>query len=199
MGILSIIIAGILTENIVLKQSLGICPFLGVSKKMNSGIGMGLAVIFVITLSSLVCWVLYTYVLIPLGMEMLRTIVFILIIACLVQLLDIVLKKFSPTLYNSLGVYLALITTNCAVLGTANQVINSNYGILETFVHAVCIGIGFLLALILMSGVREKLRLSKIPKAFEGFAIALIIAAIMSMAFVGFNGFDLAKAIGGAI
>lgn len=186
--IIAIVVAGLITNNIVLSQSIGICPFLGVSKKTNSSIGMGLAVTFVITISSLVCYVLYNFVLAPLNIEFLQTITFILIIAALVQMLDIVLRKVSPTLYNSLGVYLALITTNCAVLATANEGIKQGYNLLETFINAVCIGLGFTLALILMSGIREKLERSNLPKPFKGFPIALIIAGIMAMAFVGFTG-----------
>lgn len=189
-GIISIVISAIITDNIVLSQSIGICPFLGVSKKTQSGVGMGLAVTFVITVASVVCWVLYRFVLQPLNIAYLQIITFILIIASLVQLLDIVLKKTSPALYSSLGVYLALITTNCAVLGTANRVVDANlgYDLLQTFVYAFCIGIGFLLALVLMSGIREKMERVKLPRPFQGFPIALIIAGIMSMAFMGFTG-----------
>lgn len=186
--IITIVIAGILTNNIVLNQSIGICPFLGVSKKMDSSIGMGLAVTFVITVASVVCYFIYHYILSPLAMEYLQTIAFILIIASLVQLLDIVLKKTSPSLYSGLGVYLALITTNCAVLFTANEGITQGYNLLFTFVNALCVGLGFTLALILMAGVREKLHLGKVPKPFVGFPIALIIAGLMSLAFSGFAG-----------
>jgi len=188
MEVFSIIIAAILTDNIVLNQSIGICPFLGVSKKINSAVGMGLAVTFVIAIASVVCWVLYQFVLSTLGIEYLQTIIFILIIACLVQLLDIVLKKFAPTLYNSLGIYLALITTNCAVLGTANAVISNGYQLLDTFIYGLSIGLGFLLALVLMAGVREKQERVNIAKPFRGFAIALVTAGIMAMAFMGLSG-----------
>lgn len=184
----SIVIAGILTNNIVLNQSLGICPFLGVSKKTQSSIGMGLAVTFVIAIASSVCWLLYTFVLDPLSIGYLSTIVFILVIASLVQLLDIVLKKLSPTLYNSLGVYLALITTNCAVLGTANSVISQGLDFFQSLVTGISIGLGFTVALILMAGIREKQALYAIPKPFRGFPIALITAGIMAMAFYGFSG-----------
>ena len=186
--ILTIVIAGILTNNIILHQSIGICPFLGVSKKINSSVGMGLAVTFVLSVSAVVCFFLYHYILVPLKMQYLQTITFILIIASLVQLLDIVLKKTSPTLYTSLGVYLALITTNCAVLFTANHGITNDYNLLYTFINAVAVGLGFTLALILMAGVRERLERSYIPKYFRGFPIALIIAGIMSLAFMGFSG-----------
>lgn len=187
-GIVSILISGILTNNIVLNQSLGMCPFLGVSKKMQSAVGMGLAVTFVIAVASCVCWLLYTFVLEPLSIAYLSTIVFILVIASLVQLLDIVLKKLSPMLYSSLGVYLALITTNCAVLGTANSVVSQGLDFFQTLVTGIAIGLGFTVALILMAGIREKQSLYEIPKPFRGFPIALVTAGIMAMAFYGFNG-----------
>lgn len=187
-SIVSIVISGILTDNIVLNQSLGICPFLGVSKKTQSAIGMGLAVTFVITVAAVVCWLLYTYVLEPLSIAYLSTIVFILVIASLVQLLDIVLKKLSPTLYSSLGVYLALITTNCTVLGTANSVVSQGLNFFSTLITGIATGLGFTLALILMAGIREKQALYKVPQPFRGFPLALITAAIMAMAFYGFTG-----------
>ena len=186
--LLSVVISGIITNNIVLVQSLGICPFLGVSKKLDSGLGMGLAVTFILVISSLVCYLLYYFVLVPLDYVYLQTIVFILIIAVLVQLLDIVLKKVSPSLYNSLGVYLALITTNCAVLGTANNVISYGYDILTTVVHSISVGLGFTLALLVMGGIRERMEISRIPKFFKGLPIALITAGIMAMAFSGLGG-----------
>jgi electron transport complex protein RnfA len=187
-SILSLVIAGLITNNIVLVRSIGICPFLGVSKKLDSSVGMGAAVTFVLVLSSVVCYLLYHFVLVPLEYEYLQTIVFILIIAVLVQLLDIVLKRISPSLYNSLGVYLALITTNCAVLGTANDVIANGYNLLETVIQSVSVGLGFTLALVLMAGIREKMELSKIPKPFQGLPIALITAGIMAIAFAGLGG-----------
>lgn len=187
-GIISIVISGILTNNIVLNQSIGICPFLGVSKKTQSAVGMGLAVTFVITVASCVCWALYTFVLDPLSIGYLSTIVFILVIASLVQMLDIVLKKLSPALYGSLGVYLALITTNCAVLGTANSVISQGLDFFRTLMTGVSIGIGFTLALILMAGIREKQELYDVPRPFVGFPLALVTAGIMAMAFYGFAG-----------
>lgn len=191
-GIVSIVISGILTNNIVLNQSIGICPFLGVSKKTQSAIGMGLAVTFVITVSSSVCWLLYTFVLDPLDIGYLSTILFILVIASLVQLLEIVLKKASPTLYNSLGVYLALITTNCAVLGTANSVISQGLDFFQSMMTGVSIGVGFTVALILMAGIREKQTLYAVPQPFKGFPIALVTAGIMAMAFYGFSGLSFA-------
>ncbi|MDR2202273.1 MAG: RnfABCDGE type electron transport complex subunit A [Clostridiales bacterium] len=191
--VIAIVIAGVFTNNIVLSQSIGICPFLGVSKKTNSAIGMGLAVTFVITVSSVVCYILYHYVLVPLNLVYLQTITFILIIAALVQLLDILIKRFSPALYAALGVYLALITTNCAVLGTANAVITSGYDLLQTFVGSFSIGVGFTLALILMAGIREKVDLAPVPKPFRGLPIALIIAGLMALAFGGFAGLSFFK------
>lgn len=188
-SIIGIVISAILTDNIVLSKTLGICPLLGTSKKTESAVGMGLAVTFVITVSSVVCYGLFK--LLDLwNITYLQTIVFILVIASLVQLLDIILKRFSPTLYNSLGIYLALITTNCTVLGSANMVIDNGYNLLETFVFGFFTGIGFTMVLILMSGIREKLNRTHIPKPFVGFPIALIIAGILAMAFAGFTGFQ---------
>lgn len=186
--IVTVVLAGVITNNIVLVQSIGICPFLGVSKKLDSGVGMGVAVTFVLVISSLVCYLLYYYVLEPLGYEYLQTVVFILIIAVLVQILDIVLKKLSPSLYQALGVYLALITTNCAVLGTANNVISGGYDLVTTLVHSISVGLGFTLALVLMAGIRERVDAAPVPKHFKGLPIALITAGIMAMAFAGLGG-----------
>ena len=184
LAVVSIVISGILTNNVVLNQSIGMCPFLGVSKKTQSAIGMGLAVTFVITIASCVCWVIYTFVLDALSIGYLSTITFILVIASLVQLLDIVLKKLSPALYSSLGVYLALITTNCAVLGTANSVISQGLDFFQTLITGISIGVGFTL----MAGIREKQTLYDVPRPFAGFPIALVTAGIMAMAFYGFMG-----------
>lgn len=192
MAVVSVVISGVLTNNVVLNQSIGICPFLGVSKKTQSAIGMGLAVTFVITVASCVCWLFYTFVLEPLSIGYLSTVAFILVIASLVQLLDIVLKKLVPTLYSSLGVYLALITTNCAVLGTANSVISQGLDFFMTMMTGICVGLGFTVALILMAGIREKQELYDIPRPFRGFPIALITAGIMAMAFYGFSGLSFA-------
>lgn len=186
--IITVVLAGVITNNIVLVQSIGICPFLGVSKKLDSGVGMGVAVTFVLVISSLVCYLLYYYVLEPLGYAYLQTVVFILIIAVLVQMLDIVLKKLSPSLYQALGVYLALITTNCAVLGTANNVISGGYDLVTTLVHSFSVGVGFTLALVLMAGIRERVDAAPVPKCFKGLPIALITAGIMAMAFAGLGG-----------
>lgn len=192
LAVVSIVISGVLTNNVVLNQSIGICPFLGVSKKTQSAIGMGLAVTFVITVASCVCWLFYTFVLDPLSIGYLSTVAFILVIASLVQLLDILLKKLVPTLYNSLGVYLALITTNCAVLGTANSVISQGLDFFQTLITGISVGIGFTVALILMAGIREKQELYNVPRPFVGFPIALITAGIMAMAFYGFSGLSFA-------
>ena len=186
----SIVISGILTNNVVLNQSIGMCPFLGVSKKTQSAVGMGLAVTFVITVASCVCWLIYTVVLDPLSIGYLSTVVFILVIASLVQLLDIVIKKLSPALYGSLGVYLALITTNCAVLGTANSIVSQGLDFFQSLLTGFSIGIGFTVALVLMAGIREKQELYDVPRPFRGFPIALVTAGIMAMAFYGFSGFS---------
>lgn len=188
-SIITIVISALLTDNIVLSKTLGICPLLGTSKKTDSAVGMGLAVTFVITISSVVCYALFQLLSLW-NIVYLQTIVFILVIASLVQLLDIVLKRFSPTLYNSLGIYLALITTNCTVLGSANLVVDMGYNLLETFVFGFFTGLGFTMVLILMSGIREKLNRAHIPAPFAGFPIALIIAGILAMAFAGFAGFS---------
>ncbi|MBP5254953.1 MAG: RnfABCDGE type electron transport complex subunit A [Lachnospiraceae bacterium] len=178
----------IFTENYVLVQFLGICPFLGVSKKFDSCIGMSGAVIFVMTLASAVTWLIYTYVMVPLGLTYLSTIIFILVIAALVQFVEIVLKKFIRPLYDALGVYLPLITTNCAVLAVTLQNVGENYNFLESVVDGLTAGIGFGLALVLFCGVRKALEMAKPPKSFEGLPITLIAAALTSMTFMGFAG-----------
>ena len=178
----------IFTENYVLVQVLGICPFLGVSKKFDSCIGMSGAVIFVMTLASAVTWLIYTYVMVPLGLTYLSTIIFILVIAALVQFVEIVLKKFIRPLYDALGVYLPLITTNCAVLAVTLQNVGENYNFLESVVDGLTAGIGFGLALVLFCGVRKALEMAKPPKSFEGLPITLIAAALTSMTFMGFAG-----------
>lgn len=181
----------ILVNNYVLVQFLGICPFLGVSKKLDSAVGMSAAVIFVMALATSVTWPIYTYLLEPNGMAYLQTIVFILIIAVLVQLVEIILKKFMPPLYKALGVYLPLITTNCAVLGSALLNIQNGYNFIESVVFGFSAGVGFLLAIVLFSGVRERIAACDIPKPFQGFPIALISAALLSLAFMGFQGLKL--------
>ena len=187
--VLSVMFTAIISQNIVLSQYQGICPFLGVSKKMSSAAGMGLAVIFVMAISSVFCWLVYEYVLTPLELEYLSTMAFILVIASLVQMLEMAIKRFSPTLYSALGVYLPLITTNCAILGTANSaIVFSSYDFVYTFCVSVATGVGFLLAICLLAGVRLKTDKADIPKCFKGFPITLVTAAIMAMAFAGFSG-----------
>ena len=178
----------ILVNNYVLVQFLGICPFLGVSKKLNSAFGMSCAVIFVMALATAVTWPLYTYLLLPNGMEYLQTIACILIIAVLVQLVEIILKRFVPPLHQALGVYLPLITTNCAVLGVTISVIDNGYNFAQSMVCAVGAGAGFMLAMVLFSGVRKRVEDAKPPKCFEGLPITLVSAAIVSLSFMGFGG-----------
>ncbi|MDR2634612.1 MAG: RnfABCDGE type electron transport complex subunit A [Clostridiales bacterium] len=186
---LIIIVSGIFVNNFVLSQFLGICPFLGVSKKIDTAVGMGLAVIFVMGVASLFTFIVQRYVLEPLHIEYLQTIAFILVIAAFVQIVEMVLKKFSPGLYGALGVYLPLITTNCAVLGVA--IVNAgqpSYNVLSAFINGVFSGVGFMLAIVLLAGVRERIASADIPKSFRGFPITLAAAAIISMAFAAFAG-----------
>ena len=178
----------ILVNNYVLVQFLGICPFLGVSKKLDSAVGMSAAVIFVMALATSVTWPIYTYLLEPNGMAYLQTIVFILIIAVLVQLVEIILKKFMPPLYKALGVYLPLITTNCAVLGVTISVLDEGYNFAESLVCAVGAGVGFMVAMVLFSGVRKRLEDAQSPKCFEGLPITLVAASVTSLSFMGFGG-----------
>lgn len=188
-SVLSIMFAAIVSQNIVLSQYQGICPFLGVSKKMSSAVGMGFAVIFVMAISAVFTWLIYNFILLPLELDYLYTMAFILVIASLVQMTEIILKKYSPTLYSALGVYLPLITTNCAILGTANSaVVFNSYNFITTFAVSVATGVGFLLAIVLLAGVRAKTDRADIPKSFKGFPITLITAAIMALAFAGFAG-----------
>ena len=184
----AIIIGAIFVNNVVFAQFLGICPFLGVSSKVNTSLGMGAAVTFVMALASIVAWSIQTYILVPLQIEYMQTIVFILVIAALVQMVEIVLKKVSPALYQALGIFLPLITTNCAVLGVAILMIQKEFNLLQSFAYAVATAIGFALALVLFAGIRERLELDGVPAAFKGNAIALITAAILAMAFMGFSG-----------
>ena len=184
-----IIISAIFVNNIVLSQFLGICPFLGVSNKLSTASGMSMAVCFVITLATLVTYLINKYLLVPFGITFLQTIAFILVIAALVQMVEIVLKKVSPSLYQALGIFLPLITTNCAVLGVCITNIDSSYNYLESLVNAFGAGIGFLFAMVVMAGVRTKLvDQSRIPESFRGVPIVLITAAILSLSFMGFNG-----------
>lgn len=188
---LSIIVTAIFINNIVFAQFLGVCPFLGVSKKISSAIGMGAAVTFVITLATVVSWLLQYYVLDPLNLGFIQTIAFILVIAFLVQTLEIVMKKITPGLYQSLGVFLPLITTNCAVLGVAILVIQKGFNLMESVTYGIATSIGFTLALWVFSGIREQLEITDVPKAMKGVPIALICAGILAMAFMGFSGIKI--------
>ena len=186
--LISLAFAAFIVENIVLTQFLGICPFLGVSKKKSSALGMGLAVVFVIILSSTITWALYHYVLDVLSITYMRTIVFILVIAALVQMVELILKKLSRALYKSLGIYLPLITTNCAVLGVAILNINNEYDFVHMLVYSGFISLGFLFVMYIFAIMREKLDTAPVPKAFKGTPIALIVAALLAMIFARFGG-----------
>ena len=183
-----IFIAAVFINNVVLAQFLGICPFLGVSKKVDTAIGMGMAVTFVLTISTIVTFLIQKYLLDTLGLAYLQTIVFILIIAALVQMVEIILKKISPALYQALGVFLPLISTNCAILGVAILVIQKEYNLLQSIVFAISTAIGFALALIIFAGIREQLERTNVPAAMKGVPIALITAGLLAMAFLGFAG-----------
>ncbi len=187
-GLFVILVSSILVNNFVMSRFLGICPFLGVSKQVETAVGMSMAVTFVMTLASIITYLVQYILLAPLGLEYLQTIAFILVIASLVQLVEMIVQKVSPTLYKALGVYLPLITTNCAVLGVAILNIQYEYNLMETIVNAVGASIGFGLAIILFAGIRERLEIADIPAVFKGFPIALITASLMSMAFLGFAG-----------
>jgi electron transport complex protein RnfA len=191
MKIVAILISAILVNNFVLSRFLGICPFLGVSKKVETALGMGLAVTFVMALASVMTWLIQIFVLDLLGIGYMQTIAFILVIAGLVQFVEMVIKKTSPTLYQALGVYLPLITTNCAVLGVTILNIQEKYNLIETLVNGTGAALGFTLAIVLFAGVRERLDTAPIPKALEGFPIALITASLLSIAFLGFGGLSL--------
>ena len=183
-----ILLSAVLVNNYVLRQFLGICPFLGVSKKLNQAVGMGIAVTFVMLLATAVTWPIQTFVLNNLGLQYMQTIVFILVIAALVQFVEIFLKKFIPSLHKSLGVYLPLITTNCAVLGVTINNINDGYNFVESMVSALGCGLGFMLAMVLFSGVRSRIDESDIPEHFKGLPATLIAASFVSLAFFGFEG-----------
>ena len=187
-GLFAILIGGLLVNNFVLSQCLGICPFLGVSKKLNSAVGMSLAVIFVMLMATAATWPIQTYILEPNGLTYLQTIVFILIIAALVQLVEIALKRFVPPLYNALGIYLPLITTNCAVLGVTILNIDSGYGFVQSLTNALGAGGGFLLAMVMFAGVRERLEGADIPAGLKGLPITLVSASLVSVSFLGFQG-----------
>ena len=183
-----ILMAGVLVNNYVLQQFLGICPFLGVSKKFDQASGMGIAVTFVMLCATAATWPIYTYALVPLKLEYLKTIVFILVIAALVQFVEIVLKKFIPALHKSLGVYLPLITTNCAVLGVTLNNITAEYNFVQSMISSLGVGLGFLLAMVLFAGVRSRIENCPSPKCFRGVPITLIAASIVALAFFGFAG-----------
>ncbi|BBM17428.1 electron transport complex protein RnfA [Enterococcus malodoratus] len=184
----TILVAGILTDNFVLSQFLGICPFLGVSKKLDTAVGMSLAVTFVMVLATLVTYPIYDSLLVPLGLDYLQTIVFILTIAALVQLVEVVMKRYMTPLYNALGIYLPLITTNCAVLGVTILNFSKNYSFMQSMVNSFAAGIGFLLAMVIFAGVRGRLEGNDIPESLQGLPITLIAAAIVSLSFLGFAG-----------
>lgn len=190
-GIFAIILSAVLTNNFIFSQFLGCCPFLGCSNKVDTAVGMGLAVTFVMGLASAICWVVDQYILVPLGLAFLQTLAFILIIAALVQFVEMFLKKSIPSLYSALGIYLPLITTNCAVLGVVLLNVQNKYNFLESVVYGITGGLGFLLAIYLFSTVRERLEFADYPKAFEGFPIALITAGLIALAFMGFSGLQV--------
>ena len=187
-SLLTVLLAGILTNNYVLAKTTGICPFLGVSKKFQQAAGMGVAVIFVMLCATAATWPIFTYLLKAFDLVYLQTIVFILVIAALVQFVEIVLKKFIPPLYKSLGVYLPLITTNCAVLGIANENITKGRDFIQSMVGSLGVGVGFLVAMILFAGVRSRIENCPAPKAFRGIPITLVAASIVALAFLGFQG-----------
>ena len=191
MGLIVLAINAILIQNFVFVKFYGICPFLGVSKKTGTAVGMGFAVIFTMTLSSALTWLLYYFVLVPLELEYLKTIAFIVVIAALVQLVEMFLQKQVPALYSALGIYLPLITTNCAVLGAALVNVSNQYDFLSSVVYGFAAGVGFLLAIVMLALVRERIQEQSIPKPFRGFPTALIAAAILSIAFMGFQGLSL--------
>ena len=189
--LLAITLGAILANNFIFSQFLGICPFLGVSKKVDTAVGMGLAVTFVMGLASAVCFVVNNFVLIPLGLGYMQTVAFILVIAALVQFIEMFLQKSMPSLYTALGVYLPLITTNCAVLGVVLLNVQSNYNFISSVVYGITGGIGFLVAIVLFASIRERLVFADYPKSFEGFPIALVTAGLMALAFMGFSGLKI--------
>ena len=187
----SITLGAILSNNFIFSQFLGICPFMGVSKKIDTATGMGFAVIFVMGLASAITWMVYNWILVPLGLTYMETVAFILVIASLVQFIEMFLQKSMPSLYTALGVYLPLITTNCAVLGVALLNIQEHYSFIESVVYGVTGGAGFLLAIVLLASIREKLVFADYPKAFDGFPIALVSAGLMALAFMGFTNLSI--------
>jgi len=190
-SLLAISLGAILSNNFIFSQFLGICPFLGVSKKVDTAVGMGFAVTFVMGLASAITWLVNTFILVKFDLMYMQTVAFILVIASLVQFIEMFLQKSMPTLYTALGVYLPLITTNCAVLGVALLNIQNNYSFIESVVYGITGGLGFLLAIVLFASIRERLEFSEPPKAFRGFPIALITAGLMALSFMGFSGLQI--------
>ena len=190
-SIVSISLAAILTNNFIFSQFLGCCPFLGCSSKVDTAVGMGLAVTFVMGLASAICYVVDTFILVPLGLGFLETLAFILIIASLVQFVEMFLKKSIPSLYSALGIYLPLITTNCAVLGVVLLNVQEGYNFIESTVYGITGGLGFMLAIVLFASVRERIEFADYPESFEGFPICLVSAALLSLAFMGFSGMKI--------
>ena len=189
--IISISLGAILTNNFIFSQFLGCCPFLGCSNKVDTATGMGIAVVFVMGLASAICWVIYTYILVPLNLAVLNTLAFILLLAALVLLVEMFLKKSVPSLYSALGIYLPLITTNCAVLGVVLLNVQNNYNFIESVVYGITGGLGFLLAIVLFASVRERIAFSDYPECFEGFPICLVSAGLVALAFMGFSGMKI--------
>ena len=187
-SLFSITLGAILVNNFIFSQFLGICPFMGVSKKVDTALGMGMAVIFVMGVASAVCWPINKYLLVANGLDFMQTVTYILVIASLVQFVEMFLQKAMPSLYQALGVYLPLITTNCAVLGVVLQNTQNNYSFIESLVYGITGGIGFLIAIVLFASVRERLEFSECPKSFEGFPIALVTAGLIALSFMGFSG-----------
>ena len=189
--LLGILISALLTENFILVKFYGICPFMGVSKKIDTALGMGMAVTFVMAIASAACWAVYHLILVKLSLEYMKTVAFILVIAAIVQVVEMFLKKAVPALYKALGIYLPLITTNCAVLGVALLNIQNNYNFISSVVYGITGGLGFLLAIVLFAGVRERNVFADCPKCFEGFPIALVTAGLMALSFMGFSGLSV--------
>ena len=190
-NLISISLGAILIDNFIFSQFLGCCPFLGCSNKVDTAIGMGLAVTFVMGLASAICWVIYTYILIPLNIAFLNTLAFILVIASLVQFVEMFLKKSIPSLYSALGIFLPLITTNCAVLGVVLLNVQNDYNFIESLVYGITGGLGFMLAIVLFASVRERVDFSEYPECFKGFPICLVSAALVALAFMGFKGMSI--------
>ena len=191
--LVTITIGAILSNNFIFSQFLGCCPFMGVSKKIDTATGMGFAVVFVMGLASAITWCVYNWILVPLDLVYMETVAFILVIAALVQFIEMFLQKSVPSLYTALGVYLPLITTNCAVLGVALLNIQNSYNFIESVVYGIMGGVGFLLAIVLLASIREQLEFADYPKALDGFPIALVAAGLMALAFMGFSGLDVFK------